>query len=69
MPIIFQSRLPPMTPWASAEINVACGAGSGFCAMTPTFGAPAKPFDCASRFRIGGMTAAPAMTPTISAIC
>ncbi len=24
--------------------------------MTPTFGAPAKPFDCASRFRIGGIT-------------
>ena len=31
MPIIFQSRLPPMTPCASAEISVACGAGSGFC--------------------------------------
>jgi hypothetical protein len=30
MPSIFQLRLPPITPWASAEISVACGAGSGF---------------------------------------
>ena len=30
MPIIFHSRLPPITPCASAEISVACGAGSGF---------------------------------------
>ena len=44
MPIIFQSRLPPMTPCASAEISVACGAGSGFGAMTPTLAAPAKPY-------------------------
>ena len=27
IPIIFHSRLPPMTPCASAEISVACGAG------------------------------------------
>jgi hypothetical protein len=31
-----------MTPCASAEINVACGAGSGFGATTPTFAAPAN---------------------------
>ena len=37
MPIIFHSRLPPITPCASAEMSVACGAGSGFGATTPTF--------------------------------
>ena len=30
MPIIFQLRLPPSTPCASAEIRAACGAGSAF---------------------------------------
>jgi hypothetical protein len=32
MPIRFQSNFPAMTPFASAEISVACGALSG-CAM------------------------------------
>ena len=44
MPIIVQLRLPPITPCASAEISVACGAGSGCAATTPTFAAPAKPY-------------------------
>src|SRR5215813_6076847 len=33
------------------------------------FGAPANPYAFASRLRIDGMTAAPAPTPTMSAIC
>ena len=69
MPIIFQSRLPPITPCASAEISVACGAGSGFSATTPTLAAPANPYAFASRFSTDGITAAPATTPTMSAIC
>src|SRR6187397_695981 len=69
MPIIFHSRFPPMTPWASAEMSVACGAGSGFGAITPTFAAPANPYALASRLSTDGITAAPAPTPTISAIC
>ena len=43
IPIIFHSRLRPITPWARAEISVACGAGRGLGASTPTFAAPAKP--------------------------
>ena len=58
-----------MTPCASAEINVACGAGSGFAATTFTFGAPAKPYALASRLSTDGITDAPAATPTMSAIC
>ena len=43
MPIIFHSRLPPITPCASAEMSVACGAGSGFGATTPTFARAGEP--------------------------
>jgi len=34
----------PITPWASAEMSVAWGAGSGFCVTTPMLGAPANPY-------------------------
>src|SRR5687768_6214166 len=50
-------------------MSVACGAGSGFGATTPTLAAPAKPYAFASRLSTDGITAAPAATPTMSAIC
>ena len=69
MPIIFQSRLPPITPCARLEMSVAWGAGSGFGATTPMFAAPANPYAFVSRLSTKGITDAPAATPTISAIC
>ena len=51
------------TSCASAEMSVACGAGNGFGATTPTFAAPANPYAVASRFSTNGITAAPAATP------
>ena len=58
-----------MTPCARAEMSVACGAGSGLGASTPTFAAPANPYAFARRLSTDGITDAPAATPTMSAIC
>lgn len=68
MPMRPQSICPPITPFASAEISVACGAGSG-CMPACTPGAPTKPYARLSRLRIGGITSAPTATPATSAIC
>src|SRR4051812_18193691 len=48
-------------------MSVACGAGNGLGATTPTFAAPANPYALASRLSTDGITDAPAATPTIRA--
>ena len=58
-----------MTPLASVEISTACGAASGSFETVFRLAAPAKPKAWFRRSRIGGMTTAPASTPTISAAC
>src|SRR5580698_4190073 len=55
-----------MTPFANAEMSVACGAASG---CIPGAGAPGKPYARANKFRIGGMTSDPTMTPASNATC
>lgn len=69
IPIRCQSICPPMTPFASAEISVACGAGSGCATALARLGAPANPYAWLSKSRIGGMTSAPITTPMTSATC
>lgn len=64
-----QSICPLMTPLASAEMSVACGAGSGCATVAWRFGAPAKPYARLSKSSIGGMTSAPITTPITSATC
>ena len=60
-----QSRLPPRTPWAIAEISAACGAASAFGRSRRALEAERV----LNRSRIGGMTTAPKITPRTSATC
>ena len=66
MPISPQSRLPPSTPWAIAEMSWACGAAR---AVIFAPGAPWNPKALLSTSRIGGMTRDPKITPRTNATC
>ena len=57
------------TPCASAEISVACGAGSGFAATTPTFGGAGKAVGLRQQVQHRRNHHRARATPTMSAIC
>ena len=69
MPIIFQSRLPPITLLCQRGDESGLRRRQRILRDNADIGGAGKAYALASRFSTDGMTAAPAATPTMSAIC